>query len=110
MKKQEKYMIKSSRNSQEPRMQKQQKNLRKHFRQVSKIVILTVVSLGAFACGGPNKHKDLWPDPRVLQREWTRETHGQWEAGERGAEFSNPVFYENTLIFGSQGVGVISLY
>lgn len=43
-------------------------------------------------------------------RKWTLPTHEQFEAGDRGAEYSNPVLVENTLVFGNQSVGLIALY
>lgn len=64
------------------------------------------------ACSGRNIHSDLDSDPRVLVRQWTRSTRqvSSFKAGEKGTEYSNPVQYENTIIFGNQGVGLISLY
>ncbi len=70
-------------------------------------LILTSILLG---CAGRDLHSDLFADPLVLVRQWTRATKTQWKAGERGAEFSNPVFFENTLIFGNQSEGVMSIY
>lgn len=49
-------------------------------------------------------------DGEILQREWTYPTHGTFDAGERGSEFSNPVLADNTLIFGNQTVGLVALY
>lgn len=61
-------------------------------------------------CGGPNKYFDLYENKEVMVRQWTRPTHGPFEAGDRGYEYSNPVLYENTLVFGNQSLGIISLY
>lgn len=41
-----------------------------------------------------------------MVRQWTLPTG----SGELGSEFSNPVLVENSLIFGNQSVGLISLY
>ncbi len=38
------------------------------------------------------------------------QTHGPFEAGDRGTEFSNPIGIENTLVFGNQSHGLTSLY
>ncbi|MBC7690164.1 MAG: PQQ-binding-like beta-propeller repeat protein [Methylotenera sp.] len=62
------------------------------------------------ACAGHNIHKDLTADPQVLVRRWTLQTHGPFEAGDKGYEYSNPVVTENTVIFGNQSTGLISLY
>jgi outer membrane protein assembly factor BamB len=69
-----------------------------------------LLSLALTACGGPNIHKDLTPDPNILLRRWTLSTHGAFQAGDRGTEYSNPVMSDNTLIFGNQSVGLIALY
>lgn len=64
----------------------------------------------ALGCSGRNLHRDLQPDTDILVRKWTLATHGPFEAGDRGSEFSNPVWVENTLVFGNQSQGLISLY
>lgn len=61
-------------------------------------------------CSGPNIHKDLKDDPKILVRKWTLQTRDFSEAGDRGAEYSNPVLIDNTLVFGNQSVGLVSLY
>ncbi len=43
-------------------------------------------------------------------RRWTFPTHGPFEVGDRGTEYSNPVVVENTLVFGNQSIGLISIY
>jgi outer membrane protein assembly factor BamB len=55
-------------------------------------------------------HSDLHDDNRVLVRRWTLPTHGPFEAGDHGTEYSNPVVIENTLVFGNRSVGLVSLY
>ncbi len=62
------------------------------------------------ACSGADVHRDVEANPEVMVRKWTLPTHGPFEAGERGAEYSNAVVHENTLIFGSESVGVIAIY
>lgn len=46
----------------------------------------------------------------MMVRQWTLATHGPFKAGDRGFEFSNPILVENTLIFGNQSQGLVSLY
>jgi hypothetical protein len=75
--------------------------------------LLTVclgLGLGLGGCSGANIHKDLKADPKVMVRRWTLATHGQFDAGDHGTEFSNPVLVENTLVFGSRSQGLISIY
>lgn len=65
------------------------------------------------ACAGKNIHKELKDDPNILLRKWTIPTRDKAQGldlGERGYDFSNPVFFENTLIFGNRSVGLISIY
>ncbi len=81
----------------------------KSFERNSKLLAAGLLLLG-IGCSGRNLYPDKDANPRVLVREWTRATHGEWEAGERGAEHSNAVFYDNTLVFGSLGKGVTSIY
>ena len=61
-------------------------------------------------CTGPNVHADLKDDPRILVRKWTLQTHGAFEAGDHGSEYSNPVVADNTLVFGNRSVGLVSIY
>src|SRR4051812_33509127 len=61
-------------------------------------------------CSSPTLHSDLKPDPHVLQRKWTLSTHGPFQAGDHGYEYSNPLIIENTLVFGNRSVGLVSLY
>lgn len=78
----------------------------------TKLVFSSLICLAAAlsACGGPNIHKDLTDTPEVLVRKTVFRTHGQFEAGDRGTEYSNPVVVDNTLIFGNQSVGLVALY
>jgi hypothetical protein len=52
----------------------------------------------------------LKDDPKILIRKWTLSTHGPFEMGDHGTEYSNPVVVENTLVFGNRSVGLVSLY
>ncbi len=45
-----------------------------------------------------------------MVRRWTLPTHGPFEMGDRGTEYSNPVVLENTLVFGNRSTGLVSLY
>lgn len=61
-------------------------------------------------CSARNIHPELHQDRRILVRQWTRSTRTEWKAGQQETEYSNPIFYDNTLIFGNRSVGLISLY
>lgn len=65
--------------------------------------------IGLSACGGRNLHKELTDDSSVLVRQWTLSTRDASQA-RRAVEFSHPVLWENTLIFGNQSVGLIAIY
>ena len=69
-----------------------------------------ICALSAVSCAGRNIHHDLKDDPRVLIREWTLQTHGDFAPGDKGFEYSNPAFFENTLLVGNQTTGLVSLY
>lgn len=71
---------------------------------------LTLVALALPGCAGRNLHSELGSDPDILVRKWTLPTHGEFQAGDHGTEYSNPVLFENTLVFGNRSVGLISLY
>lgn len=63
------------------------------------------------SCSTPNKYPHLKADPRVMIRHWTRSTFsGFHDAGVRGTEEATSAMYEQTLIFGTQNIGLISLY
>lgn len=72
---------------------------------VGLLVVASTVS-----CGLADRHPDLFPKKEILLRQWTRPTRNHWDAGEKGAEYSNPVLRGHTLVFGSHGQGLISLY
>ncbi len=71
----------------------------------SSLALIGVLALSA--CSGRNIHSELGPDTTVLVRQWTRATPSD---GTKGVELSTPTQYENTLLFGTRGFGVISLY
>jgi hypothetical protein len=71
--------------------------------------VLTLL-LSLTGCSGPNIHKELKDDPRVLVRRWTLQTRKGFDSGDRGSEYSNPVLIDNTLVFGNRSVGLVSLY
>lgn len=72
--------------------------------------MLGVGLLFGSACSGRNIHKNLHSDPSILVREWTLPTRKTVDPGDRGSDFSHPVMYENTLLFGNQAVGLVALY
>ncbi len=85
-----------------------------HFYSLSRAWLLTVCgtfALLAASCAGKNLHPDLKADPKVMVRDWTLRTAPALnEAGVRGTEYSNPILLEDSLIFGTQNVGLIALY
>lgn len=81
------------------------------------LVSLTAALLAAtmvsslLGCSGRNIHKDLTDDSKILVRKWTLQTHGPFDAGDRGlGEYSNPILVDNTLVFGNRSVGLVALY
>jgi outer membrane protein assembly factor BamB len=75
------------------------------------LLALSVVAILATACAGPNLRPGFRAEQPVLQREWTIATRTRETlAGERGVEFSNPVLWENTLLFGTSEAGLVALY
>jgi outer membrane protein assembly factor BamB len=71
---------------------------------------LALVVVTFSGCGGRDIHKELKEDKDILVRRWTLSTHGPFDAGDHGTEYSNPVLSDNTLIFGNQSVGLIAIY
>ncbi len=61
-------------------------------------------------CSSSQIHSDLSNDSKILVRRWTLPTHGPFEAGDHGTEYSNPVIFENTLVFGNRSRGLVSIY
>lgn len=82
----------------------------KVLRQAGWAALIVAGGLGSSACNSRNLHSDLYPEPEVLLREWTLPTRTFFEAGEKGAEYSNALVYENTVIFGNSTEGVVSFY
>ena len=74
------------------------------------LFVLASLSLITSGCSGRNIHPDLKEDLHVLHRKWTLSTHGPFEAGDHGTEYSNPMISDNTLVFGNRSVGLVSLY
>ncbi len=73
-------------------------------------ILFGVFFVSQIGCSSPNIHKNSWDDSKILIRKWVMSTHGTFEAGDKGAEYSNPVVAGNTLVFGNQSIGLISLY
>ncbi len=75
------------------------------------LLALSFLFFLASGCAGKNLHRDLKADTKILVRGWTLPTRTtQYEANERGFEYSNSVIYTNTLIFGNRSTGVTSIY
>jgi len=68
------------------------------------------VSFFVTACSGHQIHPELFADPKVMVRKWTLPTHGPFEMGDHGTEYSNPVMSQNTLIFGNRSFGIKAIY
>ncbi len=62
------------------------------------------------SCSGRNLNSDLSESTEVLVRQWTMQTRAGGDAGDRGFEYSNPALWDGTLLFGNQGIGLVSLY
>src|SRR4051794_24556756 len=75
-----------------------------------KSILFLVIAAAASGCSSVNYHRELFADPSVLVRKWTVSTRTNFEAGDRGTEFSNPLMVDNTLIFGNQSVGLTAVY
>ena len=77
-----------------------------------KFIFLHIFTVCIFlqGCAGKNIHPNLKPDTQVLVRLWTLQTHTVFEAGDRGTEFSNPIKDDHALVFGSQSMGLVSMY
>jgi outer membrane protein assembly factor BamB len=79
-------------------------------------LVLLSSAAAATGCSGRNIHPELRDDGSILERGWTLRTRTNFEAGDRGAEYSNPVLVppngpaEGTLVFGNQSVGLVSIY
>ncbi|HUP56439.1 MAG TPA: PQQ-binding-like beta-propeller repeat protein [Bdellovibrionota bacterium] len=79
-------------------------------------LVLLSSAAAATGCSGRNIHPELRNDGSILERGWTLRTRTNFEAGDRGAEYSNPVLVppngpaEGTLVFGNQSVGLVSIY
>ena len=71
------------------------------------------VALGLLltSCAGPNLRPGFRAKEPVFERQWTLSTRTRTLlAGERGVEFSNPVLWENSLIFGTSEAGLVATY
>jgi outer membrane protein assembly factor BamB len=71
-----------------------------------------LIFLGVSACAGKNIYKNATTDTEVLTRGWTLSSAASFErnAGDRGFEYGSMVTFENTLIYGTRGEGMVSLY
>ncbi len=88
-----------------------QKPLKLSSKTLIKLKLLLVLGLlGSVGCAGRTVHRDLKDTPRVLVRQWTLPTRVGGDAGDRGFEFSNPVEYDGSLIFGNHSTGITALY
>jgi outer membrane protein assembly factor BamB len=81
-------------------------------RSVQNLLLLGVGCgmLSGLGCSGRNIHPELSDTTGIVLRKWTLQTRQSFDAGDRGYEYSNPVLAENTLVFGNQTSGLVSLY
>jgi outer membrane protein assembly factor BamB len=80
-------------------------------RSAFRFFLLGTLLFGLMACATRNIHPDLKMDTMVLTRGWTFPSHGgTHDVGDKGFEYSDATLYDNTLIFGSAKMGVVSLY
>ncbi|MBU6375094.1 MAG: PQQ-binding-like beta-propeller repeat protein [Bdellovibrionales bacterium] len=78
-------------------------------RRISVLPVITFLLVGA--CSGPQVYRDFQAEKPVLTRQWSMSTRARETlAGERGVEFSNPLLWENTLLFGTSEAGLVALY
>lgn len=78
-----------------------------------RIPLVLALSSGAFAfsgCATHDIHPQLKADPDILMRQWTLRTRKEFKPGNRMIDFSNARLHENTLLFGNQSAGLVSLY
>lgn len=73
-------------------------------------LLILLGSLFWIGCTGPQLYPELGPDTKILVRKWTISTHGPFEIGDHGTEYSNPVLFENTLVFGNRSTGIKAIY
>ncbi|MEO5970039.1 MAG: PQQ-binding-like beta-propeller repeat protein [Bdellovibrionia bacterium] len=105
-------MIKSLQNYLTPSFPNRQNSIKTSYYNSRVLILVSGLSMFALmaGCTGPSIHPELKADPHVMVRRWTLPTHGPFEMGDRGTEYSNPVIFENTLIFGNRSIGLVSLY
>lgn len=77
------------------------------FQSVTLLIVFAGLLTG---CTGRNLHRDLKEDPSILLRKWTLSLGEDKSITDWGKDYSNPVLVDNTLIFGSQAKGLISIY
>lgn len=69
------------------------------------------IVFGLTACAGKNLYPDARMDTKVLTRGFVLPSHlDERNAGDRGFEYSSIATFENALIFGSTGNGLVSIY
>lgn len=70
-----------------------------------------VIGLAGSGCSPRNLHRELEPDVGILVRQGVFPTRvDEPLAGVRGTEYSAPVLWDKTLIFGTQETGLVALY
>lgn len=72
--------------------------------------LIATALLLASSCATRNIHSGLTSSTEILTRGWTMQTAGPRSVSDRGFEYSNPVIYANTILFGSISKGVTALY
>ena len=79
-------------------------------RALSSAAVPALALCAGLGCSGPQFHPDLKEDPHLLIRKTTLSTHGIFDMGDHGTEYSNPIISENTVVFGNRSVGLTSYY
>jgi outer membrane protein assembly factor BamB len=72
--------------------------------------ILAFLLFFAIGCSTSVLNSRLFEKSQILRRLWTFPTHGSFEMGDHGTEFSNAVLADRVLIFGSRSLGLTALY
>jgi outer membrane protein assembly factor BamB len=80
-------------------------------KEASRFFLFAAVLLAAIACSSRNIRPEFKNQGEVLRRQWSYSIEPISSSQAPGAiEYVSPVLYDNTLLFGSDRFGLISLY